>query len=308
MIVGFFQNCHHFKCCLLTYKRLISIVIRTDYIINSIAEIPLSVRNGAFLNQYVSQSRHISEINMIIYKITNLSNKKVYIGQTIRKMEDRRREYISKVKKGYQLYIYRAIRKYGIENFKWEVICVCPSIDSLNEREEYYIAFYNSMNPKYGYNLISGGLNRLHSEITKQKMSEWRTNYYKNNPEKRPFKEKNSFYNKHHSEETKLKLHKSHLGLKHSEKSKEKMRKATLGFKHTIESRKKMSIAQSGENHPMYGIRGKNNPNYGKHRSEETKKKISNALRGRKGRTHTQETRDKISKANRGLHSEDSQL
>jgi group I intron endonuclease len=48
----------------------------------------------------------------------------------------------------------------------------------------------------------------------------------------------------------------------------------------------------SGENHPMFGLRGENNPNFGKHLSEETKKKMSEV---RMGKRHTEETKKKIS-------------
>lgn len=50
----------------------------------------------------------------------------------------------------------------------------------------------------------------------------------------------------------------------------------TLGYRHTKETREKMS----GKNHPMYGKMGENNPNYGSHRSEETRLKISTARKG----------------------------
>ena len=69
-----------------------------------------------------------------------------------------------------------------------------------------------------------------------------------------------------------------------SDETKRKMRKAALGRKWSEEQRKKMSLRMKERlkdptAHPMYGRKGKDNPLYGKHLSEETKKKISDALK-----------------------------
>jgi hypothetical protein len=63
-----------------------------------------------------------------------------------------------------------AIKKYGKENFEISIVCECDSIEEMNLKEEIYIKLFNSMVPN-GYNLISGGNNRLASEETKRKMS-----------------------------------------------------------------------------------------------------------------------------------------
>ena len=75
------------------------------------------------------------------------------------------------------------------------------------------------------------------------------------------------------------------------------------GKHHTDATRKKLSQAKKGEKHPMYGKRGKDSPNYGKHRTEESRKKMSQA---QKGKTVSEETRKKLSQAHKGLkHSEE---
>lgn len=77
---------------------------------------------------------------MIIYKTTNLINGKIYIGQD------------SKNKNGYLgsgQNIKRAIKKYGKQNFKKEIIEKCNSIDELNNREKYWINFYNTMKKNF---------------------------------------------------------------------------------------------------------------------------------------------------------------
>ncbi len=72
-----------------------------------------------------------------------------------------------------------------------------------------------------------------------------------------------------------------------------------LGKKRSKETCRKMSIAMSGENNPMYGVRGKDHPSYGKPRSDETRQKIREACLG-KGFPHSEETKEKIRIGKRG--------
>lgn len=90
-----------------------------------------------------------------IYKITNLINGKVYIGQSrdIKRRWSSHRSDFLKDKKDYVL--YRAFRKYGIENFSFEVIEKC-SENELDEKEKFYIAEYDSFLGD-GYNMTLGG-------------------------------------------------------------------------------------------------------------------------------------------------------
>jgi group I intron endonuclease len=104
---------------------------------------------------------------MIIYKITNNINGKVYIGQTIGTSLNRRFTQHSRRK----YCIGAAIRKYGKENFTIEEIDGANSLAELNYLEQHYIYIYNSLAPN-GYNLMPGGRNSTHTEETKKKMSE----------------------------------------------------------------------------------------------------------------------------------------
>ena len=90
-----------------------------------------------------------------IYKITNKVNGKIYIGKTIKTIEERFKRHIYDSRRN-NSYFYNAIKKYGIENFIIEEI---ENVDNskLNEREKYWISFYNSNFSKIGYNGTIGG-------------------------------------------------------------------------------------------------------------------------------------------------------
>lgn len=91
-----------------------------------------------------------------IYKITNKINGKVYIGQTSKTIEERWKRHIidTKRKDRKNSAIQNAILKYGKENFSIEEIEKCD-ISELNNREIYWIAFYDSFHN--GYNCTLGG-------------------------------------------------------------------------------------------------------------------------------------------------------
>ena len=95
-------------------------------------------------------------MNGFIYKITNNLNNKVYIGQTIQKPIERFYQHCAKKCDKYilNMVIHKAIFKYGKDNFTFEVIEEVPK-QQLNEREEYWIKYYNSYTD--GYNSTKGG-------------------------------------------------------------------------------------------------------------------------------------------------------
>ena len=89
-----------------------------------------------------------------IYKIENKINKRVYIGQST-DIQKRWKDHINNCNASkYNYAIYVAMRKYGIENFTFEILEECPK-DKLSEREKYWIDFYETNT--YGYNIKSGG-------------------------------------------------------------------------------------------------------------------------------------------------------
>lgn len=105
---------------------------------------------------------------MNIYKITNKINGLQYVGQTIKSVATRWKQHQSP--DSTCRFLKHAIRKYGASNFEVELLEKCSSIEEMNEKEQFYIDSLNTMVPN-GYNLNSGGKNRLASHETKNKMS-----------------------------------------------------------------------------------------------------------------------------------------
>lgn len=89
-----------------------------------------------------------------IYKITNKVNGKCYIGQS----NDIHRRWKQELAPNAKLnpHLARAFEKYGIDNFEFEIIEECQR-ERLNEREQFYIEIYHSIDPNLGYNKTEGG-------------------------------------------------------------------------------------------------------------------------------------------------------
>ena len=167
-----------------------------------------------------------------VYRITNILNGKIYIGKTKQNPPVRRwAEHTSDSRKeNPKMYIHRAMKKYGIENFLFEVIAQYKTHDDLCQGEVAIISQYNSNSREYGYNLTNGGegpewtderksqfsekmkgegnlfFGKKHTEETKQLLSEIRKEEY-SNPENHPW------YGRKHTEETKLKISESKIGV-----------------------------------------------------------------------------------------------
>lgn len=98
--------------------------------------------------------------NYIIYLHKNKITKKVYIGQTKDTIERRARGG-----SGYQgcSHFYKAIQEYGWENFEHFILEEGLTSAQADEREKYWIAVFDSTNPKKGYNIKTGGKVPHHS-------------------------------------------------------------------------------------------------------------------------------------------------
>lgn len=110
----------------------------------------------------------------IIYCYTNLINSKKYIGQTInprQRFNQHKSSAFNPKDDEYEAPLHRAFRKYGFENFKYEVLAEAETIEELNKLEIYYISYYNTR--ELGYNIEPGEKNcsKPMKEETKQKLS-----------------------------------------------------------------------------------------------------------------------------------------
>lgn len=151
----------------------------------------------------------LNENNLItghIYKIINIKNNKIYIGQAVShrlnkskyrpfgyigRFNDHISEAINNTKKKQCTYLNNAIRKYGKDSFKTELLLECPK-ESLDINEIKYIKQYNSLYPN-GYNLTNGGKTIINIKI-------------ENNQVLNDSKKKGREFGYKHKEETKLKI------------------------------------------------------------------------------------------------------
>ena len=184
----------------------------------------------------------MEERNYKLYLHITPSDKRYYGITGKEKVEDRWDKG-----KGYSnQYFCRAINKYGWDNIQHEVIFDNLTKEEACLLEQCYIALYDTINPKYGYNSTTGGEHYELSEESKKKISE----SLKGHP--------GYMKGKKHKEESKKKISESHkgennhmYGKKQSEEHKKKRSKSMKGKKHTEETKKKMSEANKGENNGM---------------------------------------------------------
>lgn len=93
----------------------------------------------------------------LIYKVLNIQNNKIYIGQTVQNFKYYKVYILNQTKKPINRKFFNAIRKYGWDNFKWEILGYCESREELDESEIECIEFFQSRNDLYGYNMTKGG-------------------------------------------------------------------------------------------------------------------------------------------------------
>ncbi len=102
---------------------------------------------------------------MVVYLITNITNGKQYVGQTIKPISIRFSNHCSKGNA-----LFKAIQKYGAENFTISTLSICSNINELNDAEAYWIDHYQTIAPS-GYNLTSGGEGYTRSEANRLALS-----------------------------------------------------------------------------------------------------------------------------------------
>lgn len=192
-----------------------------------------------------------------IYAHVNKINGKVYVGQTSQNVNKRWRNgngYVNNIA------FYRAIQKYGWDNFEHEILFDGLTKEQADIKEKEMIAFYDSNNPDKGYNLTDGGQGtngyRMPEE-RKRQISEFQkgrllTDEWKRHISESVRGENHPFWGKKLSDEHRRHLSEAHmgqkpaygmLGKKLSQESRDKISKALTGHPTSNETRKKIGLA-----------------------------------------------------------------
>ena len=204
--------------------------------------------------------------NFYVYKHISPNNK-VYIGITSLLPQER---WCNGEGYNKQKLFYRAIQKYGWDNFKHEILFEGLTKEEACQKEIELIAEYKSNNSDFGYNLTAGGEGPNgyhHTEDAKRKIG----NASKGNKYALGAVRTEEFKNN-----ARLKA----LGRKPSFEAIEKWRKSREGFYHSDETKRKIGEANKGNKNML-----------GKHHSDETKKRLADVARNR---VFSEETREKL--------------
>ena len=175
-----------------------------------------------------------------IYKTTDLTNGKIYIGQHKSPRFDK--TYLGSGKR-----LKNEIQNHGKEHFRVEILEQIEDGSKMDEREIYWIAFFNSTDRHIGYNLSNGG-----------------------NTSRALSGDKNGFFGRHHTKEQKEKWSKERKGRKlrpHTQEEKDKISQGNKGKIVSEKTRKKLSTLAKQRKHPPI--------------TEEQKRKISQSNKGK---------------------------
>ena len=249
----------------------------------------------------------------VVYRIYHKASMKSYIGKSVRSIERINKHFNGN---GGSPVLCRAIKKYGADAFRVEIIESDAPESWLSKMEILHIRFFNSKTPN-GYNLTDGGegvsgmtghiawnkgkvlspehrqkiseasKGKVLSPETRQKISEaskGRTAWNKGKPAWNKGKSP--------SPETRQKLSESKTNP--SPETRRKMSEAKKGKVLSPEHRQKISVAGKGR---TAWNKGKPAWNKGKSPSPETRRKLSESHKGKTGKTHSPETRQKISES-----------
>ena len=159
-----------------------------------------------------------------LYKITNLVNNKQYVGKTARTLEERWVDHLQEARRwercykaatefGYNSKLYPAIFKYGVDNFKIELLEEVLTLEEVNNREKYWINFLGTRTT--GYNIAAGG-------------------------------DGGFFLGCKHTPESIEKMRAGLKGQKRTAETCAKISKGKLGCTHTVDTREKISKAKTG--------------------------------------------------------------
>lgn len=174
-----------------------------------------------------------------VYLVTNLINNKRYVGITCRGYLVRWKEHVLNASEGSKVILHNAIRKYGADNFRVELLESDVPDDLIESRERHFIELYQShYSTGQGYNMTEGG-----GEVCGY----------------------------HHTETSKSKISESLKGHRFPESRNIKIQQAMTGREYKPEWREALSAVRKGR------FTKDDNPFYGKHHTDLTKSKISKA-------------------------------
>lgn len=214
----------------------------------------------------------------VIYRLTNKVNGMMYIGQTMDlKKRITRHLYASKsIEHANGKYpISLAIAEFGIDSFVCDILWKSDESDDaslirkcLNEKERYFIKKYDSVNK--GYNQTWGGEGMLGYHLPQESIE---------------------------------KIRKGNLGKKLPKWVREANIKRFSEMRNEPGYREKLSKRVSGRNNPMYGVhlKGEDSYMFGRHLSDETKRKIALSKIGKKGTPMSEEHKEKLRKLFTGV-------
>lgn len=235
-----------------------------------------------------------------VYLITNLINKKLYIGITQIPIIERFEQHLKEARNGSDRHLCRATRKYGESNFTIELLDdTMSTIEEMKERERYYIEKYDTFSPnKKGYNMTLGGdgsWGRVCKQETRDKIS------ISNKGIKKWIGKTHPATGVPQSVESNMKRSKTQKGRALSDETKERIRLFwtchdrktgenhwSFGKTHTDESKQKMSDNSwmKTEEGKLWAkergnkIKGENNPMFGYNWSKEQLLMLSGKTKG----------------------------
>jgi len=198
-----------------------------------------------------------------IYKITNTTNGRVYIGQA-ENLKTRYNIHLYRIKRNehHNEHLQRSFNKHGEDKFVFEILEEVEDLSTLNLREKFWIDYYGGINSKDTYNLKDPLLNE-HNDYVKSKLSKatsgennpnygnkWSDEQKENMSKSRKGKSWVEIYGEDKASEMRENASESQKGREHSEKTKEKIRQANIGEKNPFYGK---GYTQLGENNPNYG-------------------------------------------------------
>jgi group I intron endonuclease len=176
-----------------------------------------------------------------IYKTTNLLTGLIYVGQHIA-TEFEPNKYI-----GSGTAFSKALKEHKRENFICELLDTADNREELNQKEDYWINYFDAMNPSIGYNLKHGGHRGggyRHTAEDRLKCGDsWRGKKRPPRTAEHTAKLVASFAGFKHSEESKHKISTTLTGITRSEETRAKMSTAKLGTKVSEETKQKLREA-----------------------------------------------------------------